>query len=381
MNVVIEFFIGLPIAQQIALVALLFALLTQMVYLLAIFARPVFKKVKKIEQKANHPVSVIICAKNEEENLKQFLPKVLDQLYEQFEVIVVNDCSQDETETLLASLELKYKNLRHTTIESDKKFRHGKKLAISIGIKSAKNEHIVFTDADCYPCSQNWLQEVMNAYSNEKSIVLAYGKYDKTKGFLNKIIRYDTLMVAMQYMGMAILGKPYMGVGRNMSYKKSLFFEGKGFSRHYHILSGDDDLFINEHATKQNTAVALNHESFTSSVPPKSLVQWVKQKKRHLSSSIFYKKSDKFLLGFEPFSKMFFYLAVIFLAFTPLYIVAAAAYGFRFLLQLVVIKLGMNKFNEKGFLLMFPILDIFLPIFQLSLIFSNKINAKNRKWN
>lgn len=372
---------NITIDQQIVLIVLASVLLLQFLFYLIVLAQPVYRKVKHISRQVEQSVSVIICAKNELENLRKFLPKVLEQEYKDYEVIVVDDCSEDETEMFLADLEQKHKHLRHTTIEADMKFSHGKKLAVTIGIKSAKNDHLVFIDADCYPESKNWLQEIMSGYDDNIDIVLGYGKYDRQKGLLNRIIRFDTLMIGMHYLGLAIIGKPYMGVGRNLSYKKQFFFEGRGFGNHYHVLSGDDDLFINEHSTKKNTAVAISKDSFTSSVPPQSVSEWVRQKKRHLSTAKYYKIGDKLILGFEPFSRLIFYLSIIYLAFTPVYLLAIAAYGLRLLIQLIVMKLGMNKFSEKGFLLLIPLLDIFIPVFQLSLIFSNKINAKNRKWN
>ncbi len=367
--------------QLIVLVILASMLFIQFIYYFGIYARVVFYKSKKPLKENSEPVSVIICAKNEEQNLKAFLPKVLDQNYPNFEVIVVNDCSEDGTEMLLAELEQTYKQLRHTTIEPNRKFRHGKKLAVTIGIKSAKNNHLVFTDADCFPSSRNWLQEVANSYAKDTNVVLGYGKYVKTKGLLNKVVRFDTLLIGLQYLGLAIVGKPYMGVGRNLSYKKELFFNGKGFVKHYHILSGDDDLFINEHATKRNSKVVCSKDSITCSVAPASFIEWFKQKRRHLSTSKHYMFIDKLILGLEPISKLVFYLSLIYLLFTPIFVVAIAAYSFRLLVQFIVIKLGMNKLSEKGVLLLIPILDILLPLFQISLILANRINTKNRKWN
>lgn len=379
--IIANFLENLSVDQFIVAIILATMLLVQLIFYVVIYAQPVYRKAKSITKLVSDPVSVIICAKNEAANLRQFLPKILEQSYNDFEVIVVNDCSEDETEMLLAELEQKYSRLRHTTIEPDRKFGHGKKLAVIIGIKSAKHERLVFTDADCYPTSKNWLQEVVAAYNDTNDIVLGYGKYAGSKGLLNRIIRFDSFMIALQYMGLAILGKPYMGVGRNLSYKKKLFFEGKGFGSHYHILSGDDDLFINEHSTRKNTAVVLSKDSFTVSIPPNRFVDWIKQKKRHLTTAYFYKTTDKIILGLEPITKLLFYLAVIYLSFTQAWMIGLAAYTIRLIVQLVIIKLGMMKLNENGFLFLIPILDVFIPVFQLSLIFSNKINARNRKWN
>jgi len=178
-------------------------------------------------------------------------------------------------------------------------------------MKAAKNELLVFTDADCYPVSNKWLQEISKAYTHKKQIVLGYGGYETKKGLVNKLIRFDTLFIAMQYLGFALSGRPYMGVGRNLSYVKTLFFKGVGFSKHYHLISGDDDLFINDNANKNNTAVVISAESFTRSIPQTSFVNWAKQKKRHLTTGKLYKFGNKFFLSLEPFSRFIFYAGII----------------------------------------------------------------------
>ncbi len=362
--------------QLIVLLVFAFALLIQVVYYLSVGLRPVCNK--QPQPGDNLPtVSVIICARNEGENLKQFLPKILTQDYPDFEVIVVNDCSEDDTLMILAEMELTYKNLRHTSIEIDRKFSHGKKLAVTVGLKSAKNEHVVLTDADCYPVSDQWLTNIMACYTDNTQIVLGYGGYEPRKGLLNKIIRFDTLTIAMQYMGWAKAGHPYMGVGRNMSYTRSVFFEKNGFQSHYYLMSGDDDLFVNERATKRNTRIATSNESRTLSVPCESFAQWVSQKKRHLSTWTYYRLGTKIILSYELLSRLLFY-AVMILAICKfeLYIEAAAAYGFRLLIQLIVYKLNMRKFRERGFLFLIPIFDITLPILQLAF---NILNLRDKR--
>lgn len=366
--------------QLIVLVIVGLALLIQLYYYLFVYLRPVIWKQKSTKSETE-PLSIIICARNEAENLKNFLPKVLEQNYPEFEVIVVNDCSEDDTETVLAELKQKHKQLKYTTIEPDRKFSHGKKLALTIGMKAASYEHLVFTDADCYPETENWLSEINKAYTHKKQFVLGYGGYEKKKGLLNKIIRFDTLFIALQYLGFARSGRPYMGVGRNLSYHKSVFFGGKGFLKHYRLLSGDDDLFVNENANKKITAVVVSKDSFTRSLPQTKFSQWVKQKKRHLTTGKYYKFGDKFFLMLEVFSRLIFYvglLALYFVNFIPEII--AGIFGFRLFIQLLIIKLGMNKLGEKGFWLLTPVLDIILPIFNLFFIFSNQLNKRNRKW-
>jgi len=254
------------------------------------------------------PVSVIICARNEAENLRKYLPSVLEQNYPDYEVIVVNDCSEDDTYAVLGNFLHKYPHLKTSTISKDPRFTHNKKFAQFIGIKAAGNDILLFTDSDCGAESEYWVERMASQFNDKTDFVLGYGGYFKTKGLLNRYIRYDTFTIALQYLGMAVRSAPYMGVGRNLAYRRSLFFEKKGFGTHTHVLSGDDDLFVNSNAKGTNTCVEFRKEAHTRSVPCSTVKEWIKQKKRHFTTAPYYKLRDKFRLITEPVSRVLFYI-------------------------------------------------------------------------
>ncbi|MCK5822817.1 MAG: glycosyltransferase [Bacteroidales bacterium] len=366
--------------EKIILVLFGISLLTQLIYYFFIYSRIIFYK-KKESSGIDNPVSVVICARNEVENLAKHLPLILTQDYPDYEVIVVNDCSSDKSEETLAVLQTKYHNLRVTTINEDKKFHHGKKLALTIGIKAAKNEILLLIDADCYPADKKWIRQMQKNFTDKTEIVLGYGGYVNKKGFVNKLIRFDTFFIALQYFGLAIAGKPYMGVGRNLAYRKSTFFKNKGFSGHNHILSGDDDLFINSVANKKNVKIEIDKTSHTRSLPKNSLKEWFTQKRRHLTTSKYYKTESKFILGLEILSREIFYLSFILLLILKFdYRIILIVFLFRLLLQSIIIKKGMNRLQEKSFLFLVTLFDILLPIFNFCLIISNYFIIKQNKW-
>jgi len=327
------------------------------------------------------PVSIIICAKNEDENLTEFLPKVLTQDYPaEFEVIVVNDCSFDNTENVIDEYAKIFPNLRKANIKEDPYYKHGKKFAMLVGIKAAKYNHMLLTDADCFPASNYWLKEMSGSFISGKEIVLGYGAYEKQKGFLNKLIRYDAFMIAVQYLSAAIKNKAYMGVGRNLAYTKELFFRHKGFANHYHINSGDDDLFVNEAATSQNLNVCISHEAITYSKAKKSFRDWRMQKARHLTTAPHYNSKAKSRLAFSYFSQYFFYLSLIVLCLSINTIVLAPIVLFlKMIAQLVILNKAAKKLNEPDLLFAAVIYEFLLlfiyPIFQL-----NKLFYKPNKW-
>ena len=328
------------------------------------------------------PVSIIICAKDEANNLEKHLPSILSQDYPEYEVIVVNDCSEDETEQVLKNFKKKYKHLKVSTIKKDKKFGHGKKFALFIGIKTAKNEWLLLTDADCYAETNQWLFTMQKSFKKNNSFVLGYGGYEKGKGILNQVIRYDTVFIAMQYFGFALTGIPYMGVGRNLAYRRSLFFESRGFSTHMHLNSGDDDLFINANANKTNTLIEVGEKSHIRSVPKKSFSEWAKQKRRHLTTSAYYRNKHKLLLIIEPFSRIIFYTTLILLLIQWIFpLVVIGAFLFRTIIQLTFFKFAMVRLNEKKILLSSFIFDLLAPFYNLVFLLSEKIfKPEQKKW-
>jgi poly-beta-1,6-N-acetyl-D-glucosamine synthase len=330
---------------------------------------------------SKQPVSVIICARDEADNLTKFLPSILEQDYPNFEVIVVNDCSEDNSDDILSKFQNQYHNLRVSTVNIDPIFSHNKKFAQFIGIKASKNEILLFTDADCKPESDKWIDGMSKHFNDKTFIVLGYGGYFPEKGILNKYIRYDTVSIAMQYLGMAIRGLPYMGVGRNLAYRRSFFFEKKGFGTHSNVPSGDDDLFVNSNATRENTRTELSHQTHTRSVPHSNIKYWIIQKQRHLTTAPFYKMRDKLLLLTEPLSRVIFYISlIVLLSFGYLWLYVLAIIGLRLITQTAVISLVQKKLNEAGLVLYSLIFDIFSPLIN-SIIFlgSRKRSGKN-KW-
>jgi len=349
-------------SELILLVLFAAAAAVQMFYYFFFYIRTATCR-NKIVNKEPGPVSVIICARNEAENLRSFLPSVLEQDYPDYEVIVVNDCSEDGSDAILKDLSAKYGKLKISTIYKESSLRHSKKMALFLGIRAAGNELLLLTDADCRPVSKNWIKNIAGSFTANTSFVLAYGGYMNRKGLLNKYIRYDSMFIAMQYSGMALAGLPYMGVGRNLAYRKSTFLKNKGFGPHLNLQSGDDDLFVNLLAGKENTRVNLSPESFTRSVPPVTWKKLFRQKIRHMSTASSYRGLTKFLLMLEPLSRIMFYIIFIILILsTRLYLPLGIAAGVIIISKFIVFILVQKSLNEKDLLLFSPLFDIFSPV-------------------
>jgi glycosyltransferase involved in cell wall biosynthesis len=319
----------------------------------------------------NYPVSVIICARDEATNLVKNLSASLKQEYKPaHEIIVVNDNSFDDSKYLLEEFQQTFKQLHVIELKQEAKMINGKKFPLSIGIKTAKHEIVLLTDADCVPASEYWIDKMQETYGEETEIVLGYGAYTKKAGLLNKLVRWETFHTALQYFTYSLAGLPYMGVGRNLSYKKSVFFRHKGFSAHNNIASGDDDLFVNMAANKHNTKINIDPDTFTLSEPVKTWEQWMKQKNRHYSTSRYYKPVHKFLLGLYSFTHFLFFplLALSLIYFSWQW--ALVVFGVRFLIQAIVYFPAMKKLNEKDLYLLFLFFDLWMFFYYLIFAFA-----------
>ena len=413
-------------------------------YILAAVLRTKPRKVDAADSPVQQPgVSVIVCARNEERNLRDYLQALLTQDYPEFEVIVVNDGSIDDTRTYLEYWQKRYRNLKLTFVPAGAKVGSTKKLAITLGAKAAQYDYLLLTDADCRPESTHWISEMMKGFalpsvseavsqrsgqsaqqsvseavsqrshlsaqpsvsaavcqrsglsaqrsvSEAVCIVLGFGAYFAKPGLLNRMIQFDTLFNGLQYLGMAACGHPYMGVGRNLAYSKRLFFQQGGF---YHLMTskaGDDDLFVNRVATAENTAVVCTPDSLTWSVPKTNLIDWFRQKRRHLSVAPKYKSSSKFRLTLEPLTRGLLYAALIILVvlgcqqpaqgrWIPA-IIAASAMLVRWIMQCVLLNIPAHRWGTTKTFLLLPVWEIVLPVISLVMMLIEPLRPKSKRW-
>ncbi len=353
----------------------------QIIFYGFIFGKFAAIKQKKISQ-SNQPVSVIICAKNEAENLKLNLPSVLTQSYPNFEIILINDNSSDDTLKVMEDFKNDYKNIKIVDVKPVEKFWGNKKYALTLGIKAAQYNNLLFTDADCKPVSKYWIGEISSRFSKNTSIVLGYGPYEKIKGsFLNLLIRFETFMTAVQYFSYTTIGMPYMGVGRNLAYKQDLFYKANGFINHMNIKSGDDDLFINQMASSKNTSICITKDSFTTSSPKKTFSSWLRQKRRHISTASHYRWKHKLLLALFYSSQFLFWtLSIALLSYLYRWEFVLGLIGFRFIIQYSSLYTISKKLNEQNLVIYTPILEPLLICVHI-IIFIQNLISKPKHWN
>ena len=246
------------------------------------------------------PVSLVIAARNELVNLQRNLPLWLNQQHPDFEIIIADDGSTDGTSEWIVSQMEFHPKLKLVLLDPEYVKMHGKKIALTLAFKKAVHNRFVLTDADCTPATEQWLSIMASELNGSKEIVIGYSPYQKTSGLLNQLIRYETLQTGMQCFGFAKKGKPYMAVGRNLAYTRSIYDHVKGFSSHSHVPAGDDDLFIQSAAHANNTALCLVPEAYTESIPKSNWKAWWRQKQRHLWTGKFYSSSSKNMLAVLP---------------------------------------------------------------------------------
>jgi glycosyltransferase involved in cell wall biosynthesis len=366
------------IVLDILFYTFIIAVCIQLVYYGIIFLNFAFSKSKK-NAKKKISISILICAKNEAENLEQFLPYILEQKYPDFEVILINDVSNDNTLEVMKSFMAKHDNIKIVDVKPIEAFWGSKKYALTLGIKAASHNFLLFTDADCKPLSKYWIKEMSSCFTKSKTLVLGYGAYKKQRySLINTVIRFETLMTAIQYFSYAKIGIPYMGVGRNLAYRKETFFNASGFMNHMNIRSGDDDLFVNQVANSKNTAICFTKNSVTESLPETSFKSWFNQKKRHVSTAKHYKLKHKFLLALFFLSQfMFWCLSIILISFLFHWKIVISLFILRILIQYVSVGFSAKKLDELNNIFILPFLDLFLVFSQLVIFISNLVSKPN----
>ena len=357
----------------------LFLLIWHYKLLKEVLTKPKNTKERPIED----GISIIVAARNEAKNLIELIPQLFSQDYPKFEVIVVDDCSYDNTTDVLLALKAKFETFKTIKVEESNTFSGGKKFAITLGIKGASYENLVFIDADCKPSSNNWLKTIANKFSEGNDVIIGFGGYQQEKSFLNFLIRTDTNINAVDFLSATSLGIPYMAVGRNFAYKKSLFFKHKGFAKHMHLKSGDDDLFLNQVASSCKVGYLFTEGANTFSIPKKSFAAWFTQKNRHVSTFKKYPISKKILVFFLWWLKFSFYaifIVTMVLNFDKL-IIIIGIFLFLILIRLLILTPIMKRLEDGklhfGIIVFEPILIFFQLFFPLVSMIKREVEWKS----
>lgn len=350
------------------------------------FSKLAFFKHKE-ELKSNEalePVSVVVCARDAYEQLTELIPMLLSQDYPDFEVVVVNDCSEDETEQYLKDLERSNSRIKPVQLRQHLNFFNGKKFPLSMGIKSAGRDLMVLTDVDCTPISNQWLRSVVSRYESSTELVIGYARYEHTDGVLNLLMRFESLQEGLTYLSAALAGKPFMGVGKNLSYRQELFFRNKGFTSHYSKVAGDDDVFVDQAATKRNTKVCIDAANGIISKPTTMVSTWIRQRCQRHSTITMHQRKARGFLALHYWSQLLFYLCFIALFFLPyayglswevqpyLYYFPTLLVLFllRYLTQVIIYGKATKQLGEKGLILWILPLDFLFafltPLFRIA---------------
>lgn len=323
------------------------------------------------------PISLIVCARNEEANLRRHLEHWLAQDYPEYELLIVDDASTDGSRVYLREMAGRHPRLRVLHLE-DKPEGSGKKYALEAGIRAARHDWLLLTDADCRPASRYWMREMAASTGGQTEIVLGYSPYEQRPGMLNRFIRFEAAYTAVQYLSFALAGQPYMGVGRNLLYRRALWERAGGFASHQDLAGGDDDLFVSAAARGGNTAVCLAPRAFVWTRPAQSWSAYYHQKQRHVSTAVRYGPRHRLMLSLLGGSHFFHYLLIFTCFFQKLSIVFALV---LYIIRTIVLLLRYLKIFKKlqapdlwGWV---PVLDLVYTLYYCALlpfIFKNQTN-------
>lgn len=353
----------------------------QLFFWAVIFMRLAFYRPKsRGDGSSPEAVTIVVCARNEAQNLEKNLGSLLEQEYPVFELIVVDDASTDRTKELLETYQIKYSKLK--VVQLKNKQSAGKKAALIAGIQAAQYDWLLLTDADCRANSKHWIQKMQARVEQKTDVVLGYGPYLKGTGWINIWVRFETLYTAVQYFSFALWGMPYMGVGRNLMYRKTLWKKRRKAIKGNHLASGDDDLWINQMANAENTKICIDAEAFMYSEPKRRFSSVYRQKARHYSTSNYYQLKHQLALGLLALSHFACYVLAFFLLICAngFHYIFLLLMGLRLLLVYVVWYGLAGRLDGRDLLKYLWALDLFVPIYYLlflpSLILTKKMTWK-----
>lgn len=368
----------LPISIPIEKVLLictgsLFAI--QLFYHLIIYIRVVWNARKALKGKITYseerpPLSVILYHNGTAEELEENLPAILEQDYPKFEVIVITDEKVNESVDYLKRIEEQYPHLYHSYLPDSSKWISRKKLAINLGIRASKYDWLVFTESFCQPESPQWLSLMSRNFTPDTQIVLGYSHFSKEEGWTPRNRSFDNFFRSLRYLCMGLLHLPYMATGRNMAYRKELYFQTKGFGKHLDLLRGDDDLYINQVATRKNTRVETAAEASVVMKPLKAKKFWKEERLGYESTSRHFRGMQRQLLGFETFTRFLFFACAItaivwgvLMQHLVLLTMAALCLIMRFISLAVVINQSARLLGEHyRYYTTLPLLDVIQPL-------------------
>ena len=379
-----------PIYVWVAITLYFIFFVVQLFYYIYLFRKPYQHAANNIAEnetteESNNPlpgISIIITARNEAQNLRENLAYILNQDYPNFEVVVVNNASTDSTPDVLDSFLCSYPNLYATFIPIGSHAINNKKLALTVGVKAANHNILLFTEPDTKPLSNKWVYEYAKAFNRGKDIVLGACQLEIDKSFFKKYILFDNLFSGIKYTSMALANKPYMGIGRNMAFRKNLFFDNKGFSSILNMEDGEDNIFVNKIATKENTAIALSPESMVVSNVVDGISTWRNIKTKYLTTRKHYTGNTAKLLSFETFSRYAFYTLFVALSvkgilssINAIVFFAILLFSTRYFVQLIVINKNSKVYNAGSFHFSLLLFDFAKPI--VSYLFLKREKRRN----
>lgn len=364
---------------QWAILSILFTSLGMEIFYHIFYIRSLRKEKNKKPIQNTEPLSIVICSKNESSYLEENLPLFLEQDYKDYEIIVVNDGSFDDTETILAQYQLKYPHLRTTKIPVDEKFHHNKKLAITIGIKAAKNEHLIFSSIRNKPSGNNWLKTLMRSW--DKGVIMGYANFENKKGFLHNFLKFDLLLKSIKSSSFALSGNPHSGNGNNLGYKKADFFRNKGFAKQAHFEAGYDHLMVQQLGKLSGNSVCNHPNAKVNLCSENKLEQWTEINQQYYKCRKYFSRKTKLIIDTETLSKVIFYSFFIYaLFFTDLYIFLAFAFFLRTISIISFTKICTSHLKEENLFLSSCIYDIFVLFSRLYFLCTNFIFSKRNQW-
>ena len=372
-----DIFSGLALSELVLLTVFGVLFLLRLLHLFLFTGRVLFRKKVDNNEAEKKPLSLILTIRNEEENLKNNLPKILSLENIDFEMVVVDDFSQDNSYLILGLLKDRYKRLTISALNQETKF--STKLALNIAIKATNNKWILTVPVSLAEVAAEWLDYISQATNNEKNVVIGYSTVARSKGFYNRLTRIENYFSYLKSTGYILNGIPFVYSVENVAFQKEKYFEIGGFGQKVTEHYANLELVINSFIRKKTTAVLFNKESSIRKTEVVKRADYFDLLKKSIRIESHLSSSKRVILFLIEFGKLLFLpiAAFVIVLLPELWIILAGLMGFIFTPYLFIIKITQNRLNERKIFIPSLVYDLLMPYYKL--FFRWHFNRRSRK--
>ena len=370
----------LTITEMVLLAAYAGVFIIQMYFLLGVYLKLAWHK-KENFNPAPHQVTIMLSLRNEEERIREMMTKFTELPFEDYQVMVINEVSEDNTLEILNVLAETNPRIKVTSLSQETRFME--KQAINIGLKGAQSPWIVQLPPTTGSISQEWLTKLTGLLDKDTDAVIGYTNVERNKGFRNLLCRMERFHQFMLSGSWILAGMPFVFSENNVLFNKSMYFDTLGFRQKLNRNFANLELIFNENFKPNRIKVSTHADLSVREQVEDDRGDHLKLIKKAVQIRKTLNWSKKFTLFLDDFTK----IALTGLTISLLIILTEYWITFTFmlviyyiLLLIIVIKL-LNRLKERKIFVSSFAYILIKPIINWWFFWSTYLIHRRNRWS